>query len=386
MRVMFCSRPAFGHVFPLVPLALAARDAGHDVSFATGESFHERLRNVGFEVHPSGEGPEWGFPRAAERFPEFLDPETRDFGGAFFVDVLGIRTLEDMPTVIETHRPDIMVYESTDVGAAVVGAAAGIPVVSHSLSVWDDGFREAIRKRTHILWDAVGAPEAVDVTVGDAFIDIWPPSMQAPGARAATSRHWSIKTIPWGDPATSIPAWVREVEGPLIFVSLGTVFWGKDLLTKVIDALARIDCDALVLAGIDAAPEDFPNIGPRTRVEGFVDQPGVLKHASVVVDHGGAGTMLGALANGLPQLVLPEGADRPTTAASLRTSGAGIVLHPRESSVEDIELAVRRLLDDPSYRTRAEEIRSEMDALPEPAEVVKQLESLGGRGWIRTKS
>ena len=35
MRILFSSRPTFGHVYPLMPLALAARDAGHNVTFTT---------------------------------------------------------------------------------------------------------------------------------------------------------------------------------------------------------------------------------------------------------------------------------------------------------------------------------------------------------------
>ena len=36
MRILFSATPAAGHVLPLVPLASAAGDAGHDVAFLTG--------------------------------------------------------------------------------------------------------------------------------------------------------------------------------------------------------------------------------------------------------------------------------------------------------------------------------------------------------------
>jgi UDP:flavonoid glycosyltransferase YjiC (YdhE family) len=36
MRILFSATPAAGHVLPLVPLADAAGDAGHDVAFLTG--------------------------------------------------------------------------------------------------------------------------------------------------------------------------------------------------------------------------------------------------------------------------------------------------------------------------------------------------------------
>ena len=38
MRVAFVTNPALGHLLPLLPLALAARDAGHDVALIGGAS------------------------------------------------------------------------------------------------------------------------------------------------------------------------------------------------------------------------------------------------------------------------------------------------------------------------------------------------------------
>jgi len=44
IRMLFTSRPLAGHFEPLVPLAFAARAAGHAVAFATGEPCTSRAR------------------------------------------------------------------------------------------------------------------------------------------------------------------------------------------------------------------------------------------------------------------------------------------------------------------------------------------------------
>lgn len=54
MRILFCCTAAEGHFAPLVPLAAAPRAAGHDVAFATGPRFCERVRDAGFDAHPVG--------------------------------------------------------------------------------------------------------------------------------------------------------------------------------------------------------------------------------------------------------------------------------------------------------------------------------------------
>ena len=43
MKILFCARPSFGHVYPLMPLAAAARDANHQLAFATSGAFRGRL-------------------------------------------------------------------------------------------------------------------------------------------------------------------------------------------------------------------------------------------------------------------------------------------------------------------------------------------------------
>jgi UDP:flavonoid glycosyltransferase YjiC (YdhE family) len=39
LRIVFASLPGYGHTYPMVPLALACVEAGHDVTFATGDPF-----------------------------------------------------------------------------------------------------------------------------------------------------------------------------------------------------------------------------------------------------------------------------------------------------------------------------------------------------------
>jgi hypothetical protein len=43
MRILFSATPAAGHVLPLLPLADAAADAGHEVAFLTGAEMAEYL-------------------------------------------------------------------------------------------------------------------------------------------------------------------------------------------------------------------------------------------------------------------------------------------------------------------------------------------------------
>ena len=98
--------------------------------------------------------------------------------------------------------------------------------------------------------------------------------------------------------------------------------------------------------------------------------------ASAVVSHTGSGTMLGALASGLPQVCLPRGADQFANADRVHAVGAGIRLLPDEVTPERLRAAVTAVLDDPAYARAATAMRDEIAAMPSAAEVLDDLVGL----------
>jgi UDP:flavonoid glycosyltransferase YjiC (YdhE family) len=126
-------------------------------------------------------------------------------------------------------------------------------------------------------------------------------------------------------------------------------------------------------AGDPAALGPLPG---SVRVERFVPQGVLLPHLAVVAHHGGSGTMLGALAHGLPQLLLPHGADQFMNAQALVDSGAGLRLLPEQITPQTVADAVQALLREARHREAASRIAAEIAAMPEPARVVAELERL----------
>jgi len=102
----------------------------------------------------------------------------------------------------------------------------------------------------------------------------------------------------------------------------------------------------------------------------------VLRQVDFAVHHGGSGTLLGAAAEGVPQLVMPMGADQFQNAEALAVSGAGVALPQGGVTAAAVRGGVRQLMDDPSYRAIASRIRGEILALPTPAERIDDLVAL----------
>ena len=99
-----------------------------------------------------------------------------------------------------------------------------------------------------------------------------------------------------------------------------------------------------------------------------------------MINHGGSGSVIGALAHGVPMVVLPMGADQPLNAARCEQLGVGIVLDAVRATADSVADAVTTTLDDPAYRVAAERIRDEIAALPGAEAAVPLLEGLPHKG------
>jgi MGT family glycosyltransferase len=178
-----------------------------------------------------------------------------------------------------------------------------------------------------------------------------------------------------------VPNWVtKDRSRPLVYVTLGTYVSGNvGSLRAAAAGVGELDVDVLVTVGPDGDSSALGPLPDSVRVERFVSQGVLLQYVDVVAHHGGSGTMLGALSHGLPQLVLPHGADQFLNAQALIDSGAGRCLTPHEITPESVGEAIDALLSTPGFRAAAGRIAEEIAAMPTPAETVPRLEQLAVR-------
>ena len=107
-------------------------------------------------------------------------------------------------------------------------------------------------------------------------------------------------------------------------------------------------------------------------------QSAVLPLVDLIVHHGGTGTVLSALEVGLPQLLLPQGADQFFNAEILTAAGAARALPNDAQQPGAIGEAVQALLGDSPERQAAARLRDEIAAMPSPSDVVPALVELAG--------
>ncbi|APA95385.1 glycosyltransferase [Nocardia seriolae] len=167
--------------------------------------------------------------------------------------------------------------------------------------------------------------------------------------------------VRWVGPILDEPDWVRaadwtQTDGgePLVLVALSTTFQRQtDCLQRIADALGLLPVRGVITTGpaVDPATITAP---PNVSVLPAASHGELMRHASLVVTHGGHGTLMRAFAADLPVVVLPHGRDNADNAARVRAHHAGIVL-PRTATPQRIARAVRHALRTPAhYRVAAE--------------------------------
>jgi len=135
---------------------------------------------------------------------------------------------------------------------------------------------------------------------------------------------------------------------PVVYLTLGTVGWGTvDLMRDALAGLTELPVDVLVAIGSYFDPNQLGPLPDSVRVERFVRQDLVLPQVDLAVHHGGSGTLLAAAAEGVPQLVMPLGADQFQNADALAASGAGLALPQGGVTAAAVRDGVRQLMDDP---------------------------------------
>jgi hypothetical protein len=352
--------------------------------FGTGEKLRSRLREMGFHAERVGISIDEA-DRLALRADPGLDELPREerwrFGVVVFGDVLARRTFEDVRPLLEDAAPDLLVYDEVDVGAAAAAQLAGVPAVAHSLGrQLPDLIRRAALERLAEVVGGQGLALRGDLFEANAYLDICPPSLQDASASEPGERIPLRPVAPIG-PTDELPRWIASARArPLVYLTLGTYVSGQVGALRVAAAgLGTLDVDTLVTVGPDGDPSALGPLPPSVRVERFVPQGVLFGHVDAVAHHGGSGTMLGALAHGLPQLLLPHGADQFMNAQALLDAGAGRRLLPEQITAESVANAVGALLGDPVYRAAARGIAGEIAAMPAPAQTVSKLEQLAAR-------
>jgi UDP:flavonoid glycosyltransferase YjiC (YdhE family) len=381
MRVLAaCSLGGAGHLQPLRPLLDAARRHGSETLVVGPPAIASLVEMTGHDFAAGGEPPETVVAPIRERLPVAPAQERSVLGNReLFGRLATAAMLPAMDRVIAEWRPDIVVRDPCEYASAVVAHRSGITTAQVAIGLAD------------VEWAAIGiaAPALDDHRPGlteelrlSPYVTRFPASLD-PSPFPDTRRFREIAA-----PVAPLPDWWNGSPKPLIYVSFGTVLGHMSIAAETyriaLAAVAEIDARVLLTVGRRFDPAQLGEIPDNVHVEPWVAQDDVLAEADVVMCHGGSGTTFGALAAGVPLVIVPLFADQFVNGARVSEAGAGVVFdvgpdagggrRPLDrADAAGITEAIDTVRSHASFRRRAQRIAAEMTSAPTIGDLLDEL-------------
>ncbi|EGD41668.1 putative LigA [Nocardioidaceae bacterium Broad-1] len=360
MRILAVSTAGAGHFNPMKPWLKRLAEHGHEVTVvgppglaAAASGFDFR---AGAAPDPASVAAIW--QRVAES-PMEVSRELvlRDL----FARVNSGAMIPAVRAAIDDLRPDLVLRDPAEYASALAAAEAGVPQARLGVSLCSEiAFFESTAAPVLEDWRPGLHREIVESPILTRF-----PASLDPSPFSAVVRYRV------GEPL------VRDVDPRFVYATLGTVAptmppmrpW-FDIVAEVLGALP---VRAVFTIGHDLDPAQIA-AAPDVRIEPWADHADVLSHAAVILHHGGSGTVLDALAAGVPQVIVPLFADQGANGAAIVKAGVGTALPgsgasafhvPQGGEVERLQELVAETMASETVRERAAEVAAEMSALPE---------------------
>jgi UDP:flavonoid glycosyltransferase YjiC (YdhE family) len=376
MRILFGSWPGYGHLLPMVPLIRAAQHGGHDVVVSSGADMSALIGRLGVAAHRSGVTLAESYERMPDQatISELPAEQQPGFAARHLFGVGAVDRARDLLDLLQGWRPDLVVHDTLELGSPTAAAMRGIPHVTHGYGpmVPDTSYFAAAIGAA--ISDA-GLPDPTPDVFAAPYLDICPPSLRGTEPSPWATIH-PLRPSPGEiEPHAAVELDVSALPHPdTIYLTLGTIMnQTPRVFRAVIDGCARWPVNLVVTTGPGFDPALLGPVPAAVRTAPFLPQAAVLPHCRAVVSHAGAGTILGALCYGLPQLCLPQGTDQPSNTAALLPTGAALALQPDEITAGAVAEALGRLLNEPSFRQAANRLRVEIERMPPAAAVLEEL-------------
>jgi UDP:flavonoid glycosyltransferase YjiC (YdhE family) len=348
-----------GHLLPVISAASALRELGHEPVVLVTPSLAARAAESGLEVvvgrQPSPEAVREIWDRLAAG--PSADVE-------YLIDrelFAGLATDAMLPSATAACRefaPELIVREPCEYATAIVAHRFGLPQAQIAIS--QSRIEHGVL--AHIA-DGLDrhAPGLAAAIARAPFLTPFPASLD-PSPWADTRRF--APPAPTAPPAPLPDWWPQRRSEPLVYVTFGSVLGhlshARDVFAVALQAGEGLPVRVLLTVGAAVDPASLGPVAPNTHIERWVPQRDVLAQARLVVCHGGSGTVLGALAAGVPMVVCPLFADQRANAALIGEAGAGLVLaagEPADGGVGTLDAQdAPRLRDVPVARRQLEDL------------------------------
>jgi MGT family glycosyltransferase len=386
MRLLFASFGSPGFLFPTLGIASELMRRGHHVAFASGAESTGFLSGAGIERIPRPKTDGRSFAVATWGVPESI--------------LIDLRHLEH---ALQEFRPDAIVTHQLCISALIAREKHRLPlaVVGQSVYLWPPARFPAYRdcdfspewqidETQRVLnraRSACGLPaltdrnEALATLVAELFMVRTVAELEPDLEHLPAPVH-AIGACEWEPPDDG--AWedeepdTRGDSPPLVYVHEGRTFNQQSFWPCLVEALGGTSIRVAASTGrMDLRLGELPsNFVTREHLP----QGKILRHARAVLASGHSSVVLGALARGIPSVLIPGGGETPATATRVAAAGCAIRLHRESLTAKSLRAAIDECLSNESLRENAARLHGAFDRVDGIAVGATLVESLRAFG------
>jgi UDP:flavonoid glycosyltransferase YjiC (YdhE family) len=362
-----------GNLPPSLGIARVLTERGHTIAFAGRPEMVPRVEAAGFRAIELTEA-----YTQVDRYPQ----------GNFMTRAACYLTspavAAQVRSVVASERPDLVLIDAMFPGALAEASGFACPtiMVCHTfifrqLEMWRgmiarlDGMRQQAGFQGLPALDELWRSRDRIVATTLAEFD----TARSPGWELVRHAGPVLE-----DEKVAVPAnlpWVESDAPPLVLVSFSTGFEQRmvDKLQRALDALAELPVRVVATTGGIVDPDEL--VAPANAVVlNYAAHDPIMKRAALVMTHGGHGTAMRALRNGVPMVVIPGLAgDQPFVAAAVQEWGVGRALSG-DADAATMRSAATEVLAAPAYRINAEARKRTLAGIDGGSNAADEIEAL----------
>jgi len=190
-------------------------------------------------------------------------------------------------------------------------------------------------------------------------------------------RHHYVGPLGLWEPRLDTPSYLEEPGDPWVLVSISSQLQDDlPLAEAALVALADKPVRVVLTVGPDHEPEEVSLRPANAHVEQLVPHSAVLKRGVLLVSHAGHGSVMKALWEGKPMVLVPWGRDQPGVAARAHALGVAEVVARGDGSEVTLAAAIDRVLASSEMREAATSHATRLQTTDPPGAAATLLESL----------
>jgi MGT family glycosyltransferase len=379
-KALFFNIPATGHVNPSLALVRELLARGEEIRYFNVEAFRAKIESAGIPFVPYAVDVDFA-----------SHPGGNPVIAMAHIAGYGEQLLPSLLDVARAEQPDYILYDSMTPWGPHVAAILGVPAICsctilliHSQNA-DSIPRRLLTRQLSMagmhrsigaLWRywqihrrlrrsyGVGLPAVPDffANPGDLTL-VYTSRLFQPGGDLLDDSFRFVGPSIAKRPHDAEFPFDHLDGGPVIYVSLGTIFNERpDFFRNCIAAFGNSSYRVVLSVGNSLDLATLGDVPENVLVRRSVPQLELLERADLFFTHGGMNSVSESLWFGVPVIVFPQIGDQFFVSHRVEELGAGVTLTPDQIDPNTLRAQAERILANGTFRTNAARLRESLRA------------------------